>query len=72
MSKMQEHIFDDVQGGTVCRKCRSIFSTMFREGRYVENARLRLWRRLEHIFDDELNYFEAIKKRDCGPVFCSE
>ena len=27
-------------------------------------SRLRLWRRPEHIFDDELNYFEAIKKRD--------
>lgn len=35
-------------------------------------SRLGLWRQPEHIFDDELNYVEAIKKRDCGPVFCSE
>lgn len=32
-------------------------------------SRLRLWRRPEHIFDDELIYVEVIKKRDCGPVF---
>lgn len=35
-------------------------------------SRLRLWRWPGHIFDDGLNDFEAIKKRDCGPVFCSE
>jgi len=53
MSKMQEHIFDDVHGGTVCRNCRgdSGISKCQQFG-ISPLARLRLRRRPEACCDD--------------------